>query len=446
MAGVAKCAAVALAVTLAAVPAWAQDSQDTLRKEVESLKEKVKALEEKAAAPAPAPVPASEKSLMKLEDNETVLDALLRETKVNGFVDVGYVFNLDRPKNGINGALTVGDGSVRGFDRKARSFYANNAQLNLARAATKELIVGYNVELSFGSDANVFAAVPSGTDSAGDFESDYFDLQEANVEILAPLGQGLSIRVGKFATLAGFEVIEAKDNWNYSRGLPFIWAIPFTHLGARATYAFSEQISATLGVVNGWDTLEDNNDGKTLEAQLSVTPIKWLKLLATLYNGAEKSPTGSGRDDGDKRMLLDLVALATDIPGVPGLSLGLNFDLAEDQDSVATPTGVDDAEWTALGIHARYQINEQWAGAFRYSMIDDKDAFRLGAPPAPLSTATDNQISEITLTAEWAAAKGLKIRMEYRIDMSDEDVFQDHDGTITEDSQSTLAVEFIVEF
>jgi hypothetical protein len=437
MAGVAQSLAVAFAVILGAATAWGQDSQDALKKEVESLKEKVKALEEKAAAPAPAPVPAPEKSLMTLEDDDTILDVLMRDAKVGGFVDVGYVFNLDRPKNGINGALTVGDGSLRGFDRKARSFYANNAQLNLSRAATKELIVGYNVELSFGSDANVFGATPSAL-------TDYFDLQEANVELLAPLGEGLSIRVGKFATLSGFEVIEAKDNWNYSRGLPFIWAIPFTHTGARATYTFTEQVTAVLGVVNGWDTFEDNNDGKTLEAQVSVTPIKWLKILATLYNGAEKSPTASGRDPGDKRMLVDLVALATDIPGVPGLSLGLNFDIAEDEDSVATATGVDDAEWTALGIHARYQINERWAGAFRYSMIDDKDGFRLGAPP--VGTATDNTVSEVTLTAEWSPAKDLKIRLEFRNDMSDEDIFQDHDGTISEDSQSTLSAEFIITF
>ena len=34
---------------------------------------------------------------------------------------------------------------------------------------------------------------------------------------------------GKFVTSAGAEVIEAKDNWNYSRSLLFVNAIPYLH-------------------------------------------------------------------------------------------------------------------------------------------------------------------------------------------------------------------------
>jgi len=32
-------------------------------------------------------------------------------------------------------------------------------------------------------------------------------------------------------TPAGAEVVESKDNWNYSRGLLFAWAIPYFHFG-----------------------------------------------------------------------------------------------------------------------------------------------------------------------------------------------------------------------
>ena len=37
---------------------------------------------------------------------------------------------------------------------------------------------------------------------------------------------------GKFVTSAGAEVIESKDNWNYSRSLLFAYAIPYWHFGA----------------------------------------------------------------------------------------------------------------------------------------------------------------------------------------------------------------------
>ena len=44
---------------------------------------------------------------------------------------------------------------------------------------------------------------------------------------------------------AGAEVIENKDNLNYSRGLLFALAIPYYHMGARVGYAFSDKVSLT---------------------------------------------------------------------------------------------------------------------------------------------------------------------------------------------------------
>ena len=41
--------------------------------------------------------------------------------------------------------------------------------------------------------------------------------------------------VGKFVTPIGAEVIESQDNWNYTRSILFGYAIPFYHVGVRAT-------------------------------------------------------------------------------------------------------------------------------------------------------------------------------------------------------------------
>jgi hypothetical protein len=447
MAGAVKFAVVGLFVLGAAVaPAFAQQSTDELKRELDTLKEKVQALEKDQAARKAAPAPKSDENLMKLEDDKTVLDLLMEDAKISGFVDVGFVYNIDRPQNGKNGAITgTADGSIRAFDRDSRSFYLHNAQLNIARAPTDKLIIGYNVEISIGADADVIAA-GTDLDSTGAASTDYFDIQEANIQILAPVGRGLTFTLGKFATFAGYEVIESKDNYNYSRSLPFLFAIPFTHTGIRATYSFSDQITASLGANNGWDNALDNNDAKTLEFNLTVLPIPWLKFLANFYYGAEKAASAVGHNVGDKRMLLDFVAVASDIPGLKGWTFGLNFDLGEEEDSTVTGTGVEDAEWSGFAAYVKYQINEQWAGAFRYSMIDDDDLFRTGAIALPAGT-TSNTISEVTVTLEYAPVKGLKLRLEYRMDMSDEDIFSaDTTGGSLEDSQSTIGMEAILEF
>ena len=60
------------------------------------------------------------------------------------------------------------------------------------------------------------------------------NIEEAFGSYLAPVGKGLQIDVGKFVTNAGAEVIEAKDDWNYSRSLLFQLAIPLYHSGVRA--------------------------------------------------------------------------------------------------------------------------------------------------------------------------------------------------------------------
>lgn len=412
-----------------------QEPSEELRRELEALRREIRELKSEKESP-----PARDE--MKLGDDRTILDILLEESKLTGFVDVGVVWNFDRPDNGVNGNVPAG-GSVRAFDRRSRSFYLHNAQLSLRRDATKELITGYNIELTLGSDANVIA--PQGLTPTGlSANDDYFDLQEANIQILAPVGSGLDIRIGKFATLSGYEVIESKDNYNYSRSLPFLFAIPFTHTGVRASYQAIETVKLTLGINNGWDSLEDNNDAKTLEFQALVTPTPWLTLSGVVYYGAEKSPTAGGRDPGDKRWLIDLVATVSNIPGLPGWTFGANLDLGEEEASSVTDPG-DDASWTGLAFYAKWQINESWAVAARYSLLDDSDAFRTGGFLDPISsTFEENRLSEITLTVEYRISKDTIARLEFRHDLSDEDVFLDHLNA--DDSQSTLGAEFILVF
>src|SRR5258708_30516621 len=88
-------------------------------------------------------------------------------------------------------------------------------------------------------------------------------LKEDYFSYLAPVGSGLQVDVGKFVTPMGAEVIESKDNWNYSRGLLFSYAIPYYHFGVRAKYTFNPKYNVTGFIVNGWNNVVDNNTGKT---------------------------------------------------------------------------------------------------------------------------------------------------------------------------------------
>jgi hypothetical protein len=410
-----------VAVLGAALPAMAQDSD--LRKEVEELKNKVKALEASKAAPAP------ERDLLDVNDT-TVLDVLLAETKITGFIDAGYIFNQNRPKDVDGGKDHNG---VHIFTNDPNSFYLHNAQLELKRDPTKEVIVGYDVRLMFGSDGS---GVDAHRDSLDELIDTNFGLQQANIQIMTPIGDGVLWKIGKFATLAGAEVIESKDNFNYTRSLTFNWAIPFTHTGIRGTYNLSGgKVGFTLGLNNGWDNQVDDNFGKTLEAQVALTPVEWFSAYLNFYFGDERTDVALADED-EKRTLIDIVVVFQNFEQLKGFSAQLNIDIGS-QDESGIAAG-DDAEWTGFSVAGRYQINDIWAGAARFSMLDDKEGFRIGN----VVGGDGVKYTEFTLTAEARPVKDLIVRGEVRFDMADEDVFLD--GKDADDAQTIFGLEAIL--
>ena len=76
-----------------------------------------------------------------------------------------------------------------------------------------------------------------------------------------PKAKGFELDFGKFVTSAGAEVIEAKDNWNYSRSLLFVNAIPYWHFGARTSLPVSKTETIGFQLVNGWNNITKNNGG-----------------------------------------------------------------------------------------------------------------------------------------------------------------------------------------
>src|SRR5207248_2019887 len=81
------------------------------------------------------------------------------------------------------------------------------------------------------------------------------------LDFFLPVGNGLNIRVGKFVTLLGQEVINPTGNALYSHSYLFGFAIPFTHTGAYATYSFSDAVTVDFGISRGWEQGFEQNSG-----------------------------------------------------------------------------------------------------------------------------------------------------------------------------------------
>jgi hypothetical protein len=262
-------------------------------------------------------------------------------------------------------------------------------------------------------------------------------LKEGYVEYLAPVGKGLTVDFGKFVTNAGSEVIETKDNWNYSRGLLFSWAIPYFHFGMRAKYTFNSKVALSGFLLNGWNNSVDNNSGKTTGFTLALTPTKKLSIFENYYVGPEQANNNS-----DFRHLTDTVLLYN---ATSKLSLQANYDYGHDHlNAIASPTGAPlPVWWSGIAGYIKYAPNAKWAVATRGEYFIDHNGF---------STGTAQKVGEFTGTLERTLAGHIISRLEYRRDMSDHNVFPYRSSYtpgspfLPIDHQNTVTVGFVYAF
>jgi hypothetical protein len=438
-------ATVAAVLALMAAPLVAQESTDELKKQLDELRKEVDGLKAQRAQYESKEVQGNgqvEPGSMA-PDGDNPLMTALKSTKLSGFVDTGYQVSFG---NGLNGKTqTPGAGNImtdRLFDNRANSFYLNAVQLNIERLATKDMIVGYHFELAAGHDVGIY----EGTGAE-------VGLQEGWLQILVPVGSGLDIRVGKQAYLGGFEVIESKDDFNYSRGLLFSFIQPFTSTGIRATYNVSDQLSGTIGFSNSlnsvstvppMDQFADNDNQKQIDLQVAFKPTKDALLQVTLTQGTD---TASIQTTGGKYYIFDVVGSYT----MDKLTLALNFDWAS-ANQLNEP-GPEPHRFPLAGfaLYGKYAWTDAMASALRFEYFSDGNGANVFFNPhggAGLPRGTDSgtgaRIWEITLTQEMKVANQLILRVELRTDNSNNHIMS-RDGKEAQ-GDTTLGFEAIMPF
>jgi hypothetical protein len=301
----------------------------------------------------------------------------------------------------------TGDAPYRNFDTLHNQFALSMAKVWLAKNPTADSRLGFKLKLSFGPATSNFihSSEPGG--------APYEHIQEAYASYLAPAGKGLQIDAGVFVTPAGAEVIEAKDNMNYSRGLLFSLAIPYYHSGVRLTYSPSDKVTLMAGLVNGWNNIVDNNSGKTVMGAVTFKPSSKLSLVENFITGPEQPGTQD-----NWRNLSDTIVTFT--PNDKTTLTG-NFDLGHE--SVGTSSGT----WEGFAGYLKYQATKVVAISPRFEWYDDEDGE---------TTKVVQKLKEITGTIEIKASDSLIWRIEYRRDWSDQKTFFDADKKATDSMQS----------
>jgi hypothetical protein len=319
----------------------------------------------------------------------------------SGLIDGYYTFNANHPDPAFN--------QLYNFNERANQFSLNMAKLTASHDADP---VGFRLDIGFG---RAFDTIHT-TEQAPEI---FRYLEQAYVSWKPKSGHGFEADFGEFVTSAGAEVIETKDNWNYSRSLLFAYAIPYYHFGLRTSVPIGSW-NAGVQVVNGWNNVEDSNSGKTIGITGGITKKKFT-WSNNYYTGPENSDSNKGF-----RNLYDTTLLLTP---KDAFNAYIDFDYGHDR---PTPLGIPagtgfgawggpaSVHWVGLAAAAHFQVSKHVAITPRAEFFNDADGFTTSVDPA---NPRAQRLAEVTVTGEYKMDEGLLTRLEYRRDSSNIDYF-----------------------
>jgi hypothetical protein len=398
--------------------------------------------------------------------------------QISGTVLASYTQNFNNPSNNVN--------QLRIFDTAANSFMPNLAQLVFERPANASGSsmdrVGFRARLNFGTDAR-FSRARTNFQPGND--NTEMDVQELYGEYIAPVGNGLKIQAGKINTLIGYEVINAWENPNFSRTMMFGLSQAFTTTGIRFTYPFASWATASIGLINGWDNIEDNNRGKSFEYLVALTPHEKFGISFFGSYGAEQS-NGNGNgtfagvgsctsgtvgcDPSAKRVVVGSIIT---IKPIDSTTLILEPYYGNESNAKGNavgaintaPTPSNNARWNGLVAYLIHDLNDQakphalslrargeiWedaggsracAGGLNVVGNTNTCAGSTGGAFAPAITNNPFVIGggltawETTFTLQYKPAPSLQTRIEYRHDHANHNVYLN--GTRASNNSNTL--------
>ncbi|MEL0455638.1 outer membrane beta-barrel protein [Flavobacteriaceae bacterium SZ-1-7] len=193
------------------------------------------------------------------------------------------------------------------------------------------------------------------------------------------VSESTTLTFGRWNTFLGYEVIAPAANFNYSCSYLFSNG-PFSHVGLKADFALSDDISLMLAVTNPWDT---NNTSMTGEYALGAQLGAYGQYLNLYYDSGENG--------------------------------GLGFE-------IDYTGGFDLSDSFFLGINAAYNDNdgEGFYGAALYPQVATCETFSIGLRGEYFGYHGDASdlpsVFATTLTGSYTVEDNLIIKPEVRLD------------------------------
>jgi hypothetical protein len=333
---------------------------------------------------------------------------------------------------------------LRAYDVLSNAFSINQADIifDLDPDLAAGRRYGVRIDLQYGQATETLQGNPSNEVRP----EIYRNIFQAYGTYVVPVGKGLTVDFGKWASSLGIEGNYTKDQVNYSRSFFFDY-LPFYHAGVRASYKINDKLTANYWLVNGTNQSEPTNSFKDELFGFVAQPTKNISWTVNYYFGQDHpdvapatncpAPVQPGlclqpitpAPDGRQHMFDSYVTWNA----TPKLTFSLEGDYLISREWEHAAPGESSAPGHVDGgaAYVRYQVTPKTALGGRTEYFSDRDG---------LYSGTSQALKEFTGTYEYKFGEGFLSRVEYRRDWSNVPFFLTNKPGVLSASQPTLTL------
>ncbi|MCL4190536.1 MAG: outer membrane beta-barrel protein [Thermoguttaceae bacterium] len=359
---------------------------------------------------------------------------------IYGWINGGIMMNPDDPLSDFNGPVTFADMD----DFQMNQLYLV-AEKTIDTGGCPCWDIGGRIDVMYGTDSRFNKA--AGWEFSPDFTDDWndpnHDYQISVPQAYGEIGYGdISLKLGKFYTPAGYEVVPAIGNFFYTHAYMQTYAEPFHHFGGMASWTASDNWTVLGGLVNGWDAVDRVDDDISYLSGVTYTADDDAFTVALVYLvGEDPNALGVNTDR----------SLYTVVVTIP-LSEKWEYVFQHDhgwQKNVfgGQANNVDDVEWYGFSNYLYYAINNCWRAGARLEYFRDDDGVRVVGidDDNPYDGGSAGNFWDLTLGLVWTPTANFTMRPEVRWD------WYDGEGTLpfddnTDSNQFLVGTDMIWQF
>jgi len=331
---------------------------------------------------------------------------------VYGWMDAGFIGNTSSPSSKFNGPYNSVD---RSNEAMFNQLYIVGEK-SLPKCGTG---FGARIDYLYGEDYLLAesAGLERDPDGAPRWNPEYYG--SAFPQAFASVGnQDLSLQVGHFYSVVGYEGVMSPGNFFYSKSYSYQFAGPFTHWGGQVNWNIDDAWTVQAGLTNGWDALDRTSDSVGFVGKIKYTDVDsgfWTSFAIVTgkeFNnlaGLNIQPEFTNRT---RYSWLVGVPINCKTEYIFHHWLGVQEDGAPDGDR---------ADWYGIDQYLLYTISQSWQAGLRFEWFRDEDGTRIGLnrPSNPNTAPFPGNVYSLSAGVNWKPTENLVIRPEIRSDWYD---------------------------